>query len=107
MSEQFEKQEPTDIQGLKAVKTTNHNQPLGIEIEQIVGDRCTQSGFLAKDQREWGCPCDPLLLQGAGTREQGDECIRDPGWHQLTCTPFAENSTMHQAEAAKCMKNSS
>ena len=71
MSEQFEKQEPTDIQGLEAVKTTNRNQPPGIEIEQIVSNRCTQSGFLAKDQREWGCPRDPLLLQGAGTEEQG------------------------------------
>ena len=85
----------------------NRNQPLGIEIEQIVGNRCTQSGILAKDQREWGCPCDPLLLQGAGTGGQGGECIRDPGWHQLTCTLFVENSTMHWAEAAKCMKNSS
>ena len=107
MSKQFEKQEPTDIQGLEAVKTMNRNQPPGIEIKQIIGNRCAQSGFLAKDQRKWGHPCNPLLLQGAGTREQGSECIRDPGWHQLTCTPFAENSTMHRAEAAKCMKNSS
>ena len=79
MSEQFEKQEPTDIQELEAVKTTNHNQPPGIEIEQIIGNRCAQSGFLAKDQREWGRPCDPLPLQGAGTKKQGSECIRDPG----------------------------
>ena len=48
MSEQFEKQEPTDIQGLEAVKTTNRNQPLGIKIEQIVSNRCAQSGFLLK-----------------------------------------------------------
>ena len=48
MSEQFEKQEPTDIQGLEVVKTTNRNQPLGIEIEQIVSNRCAQSGFLQK-----------------------------------------------------------
>ena len=48
MSEQFEKQEPTDIQGLEAVKTTNRNQPLGVEIEQIVGNRCAQSSLLQK-----------------------------------------------------------
>ena len=46
MSKQFEKQEPTDIQGLEAVQTTNRNRPLGIEIKQIVGNRCAQGSFL-------------------------------------------------------------
>ena len=47
-SEQSEKQEPTDIQGLEAVDLRTRNQTLGMEIEQIVGNRCVPGGFLQK-----------------------------------------------------------
>ena len=67
---------------------------------------CTNlAKIFAKDQRECGCPHDLLLLQDVDTGKQGGECIKNPGLHQLTCTFFAENNTMHRAEAARCMKN--
>ena len=40
--------EPTDIQGLEAVKLRTIINPWDIEIEQIVSNRCVQSGFLQK-----------------------------------------------------------